>query len=654
MRQTALNRFATLYAMRPRLSIDEWARKNRTYKLSTGVPGAREPLKTPYVVQFYRFFDDPRYETCTLVCGAQMGKTDGVLDAIGWRLDTAPRPQLYVGPSQEFITGTFEPRLMELFDQAPTLAALTARGKRNKKVRKTVAGVSVRLAWAGSSTSLASDQASDVYIDEYDKMAGALRDPYILAKARGHTYADRKIVVTSTPEIGRVKTYRDKSSGLEFWAVGEKEDIQSLIWRRWQTGTMHHWAWCCPHCGEWFIPRVRDLKCANGATAAAARRHTWLVCPASGCVIEESEKEAMNAGAQFIAPGQVFNRAGVVEGDPPDSTNLSLWVSGLASPFVTWGERLEEIMNAEAIGELGARKDALNNTGELWSAAAADGIDWQFIADRRESYPPDTAPPGTVFLTFGGDVQGDRIPYVVRAWGAQSTSWLVQQGEIFGDTTEDDVWNDLASFLKTKFGGHRIRMAFIDAGYRPGEKATMPLNMIYAFCRRHRRFVYPTKGSSRPMLKPLAKVKPDVTKRGDVHKYGLELIHINTDYFKMSVHEMLARPLDQSGAMHIHQGATEDYCRQLVSEVRTLKNGRAHWEKIYKDNHFFDAECLAAAAGYMLGTQRIGARAEREVEPVKTEVTETPPETPPAHVVAEKIDRDAYLAALRSKWKRYR
>ena len=598
---------------------------------------------------------------CTLITGTQASKTDGVLDAIGWRIDTAPRPQLYVGPSQDFVSNTFEPRLMELFDQAPRLAALVARGKKNKKTRKTVAGVSIRLAWAGSATSLASDQAGDVYIDEYDKMKDALRDPFELAMARADTYADRKVVVTSTPEIGRVKTYRDTASGLEFWAVGGKDDIESLIWARWQTGTMHHWAWRCPHCSDWFIPRVKDLKCEDDATPAAARRHTWLVCPANGCVIEESAKELMNAEGQFIAPGQRFNSAGVIEGDPPDSTNLSLWVSGLASPFLTWGQRKESLMNAELIGDPGSRKDALNKIGELWSAATADGMDWQYVADRREPYPADTVPDEAVHLTFGGDVQGNRIPYVIRAWGPRATSWLVQQGELFGDTTGDDVWQDLSELLRSRIDGRRIRLAFVDSGFRPGGKSTLPVNRVYMFCRDHRRLAYPTKGSSRPMQKPLMKIKPDVTKRGEVHKYGLELIHLDPDYWKWWVHERLSPsyPLDKPGAFHIHDAATDDYCRQLVAEVRTIVKGRVKWEPVYKDNHFLDAEAMAAAAGYMLNVHRLvdGARPRDVVHAVehKTEQMAAPAAPEPQPVAAsEKIDREAYLAALRSKWKRYR
>jgi len=105
-----------------------WARINRKYPPSAGRPGSREPSFTPYVVPFCDAIDDPRHQVVAFVCASQMGKTDTVLDMIGWRLDTRPRPQLYVGPSKDFICDQFEPRILALLDEAPTLKDKVARG----------------------------------------------------------------------------------------------------------------------------------------------------------------------------------------------------------------------------------------------------------------------------------------------------------------------------------------------------------------------------------------------------------------------------------------------------------------------------------------------------------------------------------------------
>lgn len=665
-RQAALQRLGQLWESRPRGTAETWARNNRVYPASAGVPGPRDPGLTPYIIPFLRFFDDPRYEVCALITGTQMSKTDGVLDVMGWRLDTRPRPQLYVGPSKDFVTEQFEPRLMKLFDEAPKLAPLVARGKRNKKTRKTVNGVSVRLAWAGSATSLASDQAGDVYIDEFDKMVGGVKgdaDAFGLAKARADTYADRKIAVTSTPKRGTVETEVDPATGLEFWKVADPADIESPIWAKWQIGTRHHFAWRCPHCEEWFIPRVRNLRCEKGATPTQARRNTWLECPRNGCEILEDEKAGMNAYSMnhggpfdgFIAPGMAIGESGeLLEADLPDNTMLSLWVSGLASPFVAWGERLEEIMNAEAVGDAEAQQGAQNKTGEVWSPITGDVPDWQAIMNRREPYAVAEAeafvvnhlPEGALRLAVTVDVQSDRLPFVIRAWGARATSWLIEKGYLFGDTSQTGVWAELADKISSPIDGMNIHLGFIDSGFRPGKKIALPLNRVYQFCRRFKRFVYPTKGSSHAMTKPLVKAKADVNRKGDVDKYGLELIRLDTDHWKSFVHERLTWPLDQVGAWHIHEGADEDYCRQLVAEARIITDsGKPQWIERSRNNHFLDCEAMQAAAGFMLNVHHIRPAA------VRRPVDETPamvvPETPEAAVVAKtpKFSRFADMAA---------
>lgn len=660
--QAAFLRLGMLWQQRERKNPPQWGKDNRVYPPSAGVPGPRDPGLTPYIIAFEKFFDNPRFEVCALISGTQMSKTDGILDVMGWRLATKPRPQLYVGPSKDFVSNQFEPRLMKLFDEAVALAPLVARGKRNKKTLKTVAGVTVRLAWAGSATSLASDQAGDVYVDEFDKMVGGVKGeggPFGLAKARADTYRDRKIAVTSTPKRGAVETEKDETTGLEFWKMADPADIESPIWAKWQTGTRHHFAWRCPHCEKWFIPRMSLLRYPKDATPSEARANTWLECPNNGCVIEETHKSAMNAYSLehggpfdgFVAPGMAIGEDGTfVEADMPDNSMLSLWVSGLASPFLSWGERVEEVLNAELSGDAEERQGATNKTGELWSPTATGDVPtWQVIKNQAEPYAEGTMPGAAIHPVITVDVQRDRLVYVIRGWGARASSWLIERGYLFGDTSQIGVWDDLAEKVSAPIDGVPLKLGFIDSGFRPGKPITLPLNRVYAFCRRFRRFVYPTKGSSRPMLRPLVKVKPDVNRQADVAKYGLELIRLDTDHWKSFVHERLSWPLDQLGAFHLHQDIDEDYCRQLVAEVRVVTDsGKPQWVVKSTNNHFLDCEAMNAAAAYMLNVHHIRpGTTRRRMEEGEAGPAMVVPETPAAAVAAKdpRFSRFANMAA---------
>ena len=172
-----------------------------------------------------------------------------------------------------------------------TLAGKVARGKRMTKTRKVIAGVPFRLAHAGSSAALKSDPAVLALVDEYDEMLANIKgqgDPLGLVERRGDTYPDFVAVVTSTCRRGMVDTIRDEESGLMFWAPANSEDIESPIWRLWQEGTRHHWAWPCPHCHEYFIPRFECLRFPENTTPFLAAKETFVECPRCGGVILEA------------------------------------------------------------------------------------------------------------------------------------------------------------------------------------------------------------------------------------------------------------------------------------------------------------------------------------------------------------------------------
>ncbi len=616
----------------PRTTPTEWARKSRAYPPTSGRPGARDPSYTPYVIDFANALDSVSHGVICLVCGSQMGKTDAVLDMIGWRLDTKPRPQLYVGPSKAFLEDQLEPRVMALLDQAPTLKNKVARGKRMKKTRKLVAGVPLRMAWAGSPTQLSSDQAGDVHVDELDRMGsdvGGEGDPLTIVKARGFTFKDRKVVVTSTPGKGSIEAEKDPDSGLEFWKKADPRDIESPIWKLWQSGTRHHWAWPCPHCAEFFIPRFKDLRWPEKATAEEAQRLAWLQCPRPTCEslkIGEDHKANMNARGVYVAPGQRVEVDGTVIGAPPAALTRSLWVSGLASPFVTFGERASAWLEAAESGDPEQIQGVINTGfGELFSPGGGDAPEWTEVAALRQPYPFRDVPAGAVFLTCGVDVQKNRLVYVIRGWGARQESWLTEHGEIWGETEQDEVWADLAELIDSRVGGARIRLTFVDSGFRPGKTDVIPEHKVYEFCRQHARGVRACKGYGARNT-PLSVKTLEVTPRGKTAKYGLELVRLDSDFFKSWIHQRIRWPEDQPGGWHLSADATEDYCRQIVSEARArLASGGHKWVRRSKQNHYLDAEALAYAAAYMVGVQRIPGP--REIP----KTAEAPPPVPVVH-----------------------
>ena len=97
--------------------------------------------------------------------------------------------------------------------------------------------------------------------------------------------------------------------------------------------------------------------------------------------------------------------------------------------------------------------------------------------------------------------------------------------------------------------------------------------------------------------KPVKSAKIEIDSRGGVAKRGLQLWHIDSDYFKSWVHGRIEWPAGEPGAWHLPDDVTDDYCQQIVAEQRLVKtSGKVTWIKTRKDNHFLDCEALNAAA----------------------------------------------------------
>lgn len=627
-----------------RTTPDEWAAENRVYPTSHGRPGKRDPTFTPYMVPFARAFDAAyqlatfgrHYEALVKVTSAQSGKTDTTLDVIGQTLDQAPGPILYVGPSREwFNQSKFEQRLSHMLATAPGLKAKASTGKRTNKWHKHVGGVPIGLAWAGSPSQLRGMSARIAIVDELDAMGVATQkegDTFALLEARGASYRDRIRAAISTPLEGAVDTEVCERSGLEFWRKMEPEDVSSPIWRHWQSGTMHHFCWPCPHCAEFFVPRFKQLRWPEGATPAEAKRTAWIECPRCGGIIDESHKASLNARGVYVAPGQTVDHDGTVRGEPPDATTLSMWSSGLCSPMVTIGERAASYLTAKASGEQ-SKIQAVINTGfgECYAPGGGDVPEWQEVAECRQPYAMASVPDGVRYLTLTVDVQKRSLVYVIRGWGHAATSWLIDCGELGGETAEAKVWNDLALLLKRPLGDRVIHRAFIDSGYRPDKPVNLPVNRVYEFCRRFPRLAFPTKGRA-TSDRPVTLSKIEVTATGRTKSYGLDLYLLDTDWCKSWVHERIRWDEDQPGAWHLPEDISEGYCKQIVSEARVRKpDGRPVWVRRSRQNHYFDCEAMQAAIAHSLNLHLLSAPEPRADEPPKqSRQAASPPPARPA------------------------
>lgn len=578
-----------------------------------------------------------------------MGKSILMQNVIGARLDDDPAPIIYVGPTQSNIDSVVEPKMMEMFKGSKSLWDKLAKGQKSTKHHKRVSGVSLRLAWAGSATELASDSAGLGLVDEVDRMDQDVKgegSPVELTEARTSVYSDGRIGVTSTPTEGATEVEIHKDSGIGHWKVTDA--ISSPVWKLWQEGSRHEWAVPCVHCREYFVPRLSLLWWPEKAEPQVAEQEARLTCLHCGGQMEDRHKHYMNSHGIMVAPGQrpepctrddgvqIFDHeTGVSQfvdfGDfiPRRSSTLSFWASGLMSFSAkkTFGFLAGKYLRAIASGEPERLQGVINTDfGELFRISG-DAPEWQAVQRCAQDYLSGELPDEVNFLTAGVDVQKNRLVYVVRGWAAGNTSWQIEHGELWGDTDQYDVWDRLRGVLETEYNGVSVSCMAVDSGYRP--------EWVYEFCRENKALAKATKGHE-TLEKPFRASTIDVNFRGKLIKQGLQLWHFNTDIFKSWVHSRIEWPQDRTGAWHLPADIDEDFCRQIVAEQRVVKpSGKTIWLTVARDNHYLDAEALA-----YLALRILGQRAESIRRPVKDDTRPRP----------EPKQQDAWVRRDKSPW----
>ncbi|MFH4734902.1 phage terminase large subunit family protein [Vibrio diabolicus] len=622
---------------KPLRNAAQWATENRIMPPGSPIPGPFDTTSTPYMIPVCVAFADPAYSKITFVMGTQMGKSATMQNVIGWRLDDQPAPIIYVGPTESNINNVVEPKIMEMFRECSTL--WLKYDDKSPKHKKRIGGVSLRFAWAGSATELASDSAVITLVDELDRPdtnatgEGSLAE---IAEARGDAYIDSKLGLTSTPTHGKASTYEHPETGMTHWAVAPKGKVSSPIWLEWEQGTRHEWAVPCPDpdCGEYFIPRSDLLwwpgkGTENESSPAAASREARLICPHCGGQIEDKHRKVMNAQGVAIAPGQyakkyddssVLITQGYESTVVPfhsmlhpleDNNHFSIWVSGLCSfsGKKSYGYLARKLLQAQRSGDPHQLLSVYNTGfGEIF-AVVGDAPEWEEVYKLRSMFSSGEVPDGVHTLICTVDVQKNRLVYVVRGWVDGMSSRLIEFGELWGDTDKPEVWSELDDLMEHEWGNLKIRQCGVDAGYRTDE--------VYAWVRRHKTRARALMGWQK-LPKPFRVTRVEVDKQGKVRKRGDKRWDFDASLAKAWVHNRVRWKRGTVGDWLLPSDVSEDYCKQIVAEE--FDDEKGEWNRVSKDNHFLDCEGMNYMVARMLRLDR------KKPKPIDDE-EETQPES---------------------------
>jgi phage terminase large subunit GpA-like protein len=451
----------------PRLRLSEWLETHM--RLPEGVSALPGRVSLwPYQREIADAISDPELERVTLVKPVRVGFTTLLTGALASYVANEPSPILALLPTEadcrDYVVSDLEP----IFEATPALRGMLSAEAdetgRNTLLSRRFPGGSLKVIAAKSPRNLRRHNVRVLLIDEADAMEPSIEgNPITLAERRTLSFANRKIILGSTPTI---------------------EETSNVL-RSYARSDMRVFEVPCSECGHRHEITWADIQWPEGQPQKA-----HYVCPECGSVIEERHKAAMvEQGTWRATAPDVQGHAGF---------RLNALVSTLAN--ASWGKLAQEFVEAKRSPDT---LQVFVNTilAQGWREAAEE-IDEASLAARAEPFGLDTIPPEVLLITAGVDVQRDRLEIVFLGHGRDEV-FVLSQSVIYGDPMGDDVWAELDDALRTiwthpKGGILRVDAAAVDAG--DGE--TMDRVIAFTGARMAKR-IYAIKGAAgnRPAIK---------------------------------------------------------------------------------------------------------------------------------------------------------
>jgi phage terminase large subunit GpA-like protein len=526
-------------------------------------------------------FTDPEVEEVVLMASAQVGKTDILLNALGYIIHHDPGPVLLMQSTDKLSADFSTDRIDPMIAACPAVKAKFkdkwSRDSDNKILHKKFPGGYLFLTGAKEARNLRSKPVRYVLqdeIDSYDGDVGGEGDPCDLADARTKTYpiGTRKKFKSSTPT----------------------EDQQSRIQQAYLKSDRRRFWLPCPHCGEFQVLNFRDnLKWPRDPEGNHLPELAYYVCEHCGCLIDEKDKPAMLLAGEWRA-------------EKPFKGIAGFWINELYSPWSTWAEIAIRFLEVYKDPE---RHKTFVNTclGEPW-VTKQESLDADNILSRRGTYLAQV-PRGGLVLTAGVDVQPDRVEVEIKAWGVGQESWSIDYRIIHGSPEERYVWDTLDLIWEETFTHETGATLLIDAACIDSGYAT---TFVYDYCRNKKvRRIFCVKGKEGGGMPSLS---APIKKRTGKNRRPVDLYLLGVDGLKTVIYNRLRKPEPGPGYMHFPDKYGEEYFRQLTAEVVQSKYERGFerrvWKKVRHRNEALDCNVYAYAALLILNPslEQLGQR----------------------------------------------
>ncbi len=574
----------------PDLMVSEWA---DTYRVLTSVsspePGPWKTSRVPFMEEIMNALSaNSPYQMVVFMKGSQIAGTEGGLNWIGYVIDQAPGPMLYVLPTEQVAKDYSKTRIDPLIEESPALRGKVkearSRDSGNTTLLKEFVGGYLSLIGANSGAALRGKPIRYLFVDELDAFPGNINgegDPFNLAVVRTRNFGRRKkIFANSSPKVkgrSRIESLYDKTDKRRYFVP-------------------------CPECARMQYLRWGQIKWDKTVPVDKQHETAYYECESCETKIFNHQKTEMLARGKW---------RGTRNDSPANVAGFHL--SALYSPvgWMSWQDCVRQFLDSKHDREL-LRVFVNTVLGETFEERG-DAPEWERLYHRREKYSLNRLPRRALVMTAGVDVQKDRLEAQLVGWGRGLESWIIDYRVFPGDPIQAAVWQRLDELLMETFEHESglfvpLRMLAIDSSYET--------QAVYKWARRYPiSRVMAVKGQdSLSAIIGQPRVK-DVNIDGRKVRRGVKMTQVGVSMLKEELYGKLRLPAPEPkeapmpGYIHFPEDLTEEYFKQLTSEhlvpIRQRTGTKYEWNILDgRRNEALDTWVYARAAAAALGIDR--------------------------------------------------
>lgn len=546
-RQLVFAATARTMAPRTRLTVSQWAEKNRVLtSKNAAITGRWRNSRNPLQVEIMDCGSatSPVRDVVALLC-IQFGKSEIELNILGYTMTENPMPVLLALPGEVSMNKIIDQKVAPMISTTEAIqqvmVSLASRESSNRRNFKDFEGGQLFIEHAGNPVRLKSTSAGLVLADEYSSFANAIGsgdDPGALLDGRTTAFVNAKRFKVGSPEVAGACRLT------ELW---EKSDQ-----RRWHIA--------CPHCQH------SQHLVWEGLMWTPDRKDVWYCCQANGCVIREHQKSRLIAEGGWVAAN-------------PDAHSRGYHANGLYYPIgqgLTWLELVEEYH-----GALSDEAKMQTFWKDRLALAFADkrgaNLRAALLRDRTEAWKLRQAQPGVLAITAGVDTQDDRLEVQIVGWGRGLANWPLDYVALPGDPEEDAVWDALTDLLNRPIehvSGAllRVESTAIDMG---GHRTEAVKDYVRHGRIRRPMAIFGARNTNAPVL---GKAKPaDIKRNGKVEKHGVHIWQVGVTAIKNRLFGWLGGDAEREAAerrVHLSDELDDSYLGGLIAEVWDAAKGR--------------------------------------------------------------------------------